>query len=74
MTELKCNKCENKASYSEKYDVYYCKNCNIWLEKKCSDSNCEFCTNRPDSPREADNEECGYFQKGNNHLEEAGDD
>lgn len=47
---IKCAKCGSKASYSEEFDVYYCKKCNIWLEEKCGDVDCEFCANRPDSP------------------------
>lgn len=56
MTEIKCHKCKCKASYNEKYDAYYCKDCNIWLEKKCSDSDCKYCANRPNSPKEVNND------------------
>ena len=38
-----------KGEYSEKYDSYYCKSCNRWLESKCD---CDrFCSERPDTPR-----------------------
>lgn len=41
----------NKSKYSEKYDSYYCIDCNRWIEPKCSDPNCEFCKDRPDKPQ-----------------------
>lgn len=44
----KCSKCQSE--YSERYDAYYCKKCDRWLEKACSDENCSFCTNRPSRP------------------------
>ena len=43
-----CSTEENTASYSEKYDAYFCSKCSSWLEKKCSDSYCVFCTQRPE--------------------------
>ncbi len=36
--------------YSEKYDAHYNKDKNVWLDDKCSDSTCEFCTTRPETP------------------------
>lgn len=32
------------------YDARACLYCNTWLEKACSDPNCPFCANRPESP------------------------
>ena len=46
----KCNKCQREHSYCEKHDAYYCKDCNIWLEKNCGDKTCEYCFNRPEKP------------------------
>jgi len=34
--------------YSRKYDSYYQASTGKWVEKKCSDPNCEFCKDRPD--------------------------
>ena len=42
--------CEETKQYSEKYDCYYCKSCNKWLEDICNDRDCEFCNNRPLTP------------------------
>lgn len=42
--------CENTKQYSEQYDAYYCAECNVWLEDKCDDVDCEFCPGRPDHP------------------------
>lgn len=36
--------------YSEKYDANYDELTNEWLEKKCSDPECEYCAGRPDRP------------------------
>ena len=36
--------------YSAKYDAYYDEELNEWTEPKCSDPECEFCTNRPLTP------------------------
>ena len=46
----KCPNCGGKKSYSDKYDSYYCKKCLIWLEEKCTNSKCEFCSKRPKKP------------------------
>lgn len=34
--------------YSEKFDAYYDDETGEWLEKKCSDPNCDYCAARPD--------------------------
>jgi hypothetical protein len=44
--------CDNKKSYSEEYDCYYCESCNKWSEDKCDDPTCEFCIKRPVTPKE----------------------
>ncbi len=41
--------------YSEQYDAYYDSATNEWLESKCDDPNCEYCTNRPEHPLEIEN-------------------
>ncbi len=46
----RCIHCNNKRNYSDKYDAYYCKKCDYWLEKICCDKNCDFCENRPKYP------------------------
>lgn len=32
------------------HDVYFCEACDVWLEKVCSDPDCEFCPTRPQRP------------------------
>jgi hypothetical protein len=44
--------CEAPKTYSEEYDCYYCEPCNIWSESKCDDLICEYCINRPVTPKE----------------------
>jgi len=34
--------------WSKKYDAYYDPDTLEWLEKKCSDKDCEYCAARPD--------------------------
>lgn len=38
------------GQYDEKYDVFFCPICDDWLEKKCSDDDCDYCKNRPLKP------------------------
>lgn len=38
------------VKYSEEYDAHYNEIKNVWLDDKCSDSTCEFCTTRPETP------------------------
>jgi hypothetical protein len=45
-----CAKCGEELEYSVDDDCLYCEICNEWKEKKCSDSDCQFCTNRPEKP------------------------
>lgn len=45
-----CDMCGNLTDYSEKYDSWYCPDCNIWCEVACSDPNCEYCKDRPETP------------------------
>ena len=49
---LTCTCCSviNKKKYSEKFDAYYNAKANKWLEEKCSDTECEYCKNRPERP------------------------
>jgi len=47
-----CPECGEATNYCEKYDVYFCLVCDLWLEGKCKDPDCEFCTARPDKPSE----------------------
>ena len=50
MTRLKCGCHESSRRYSEKYDAYYCANCNIWLEGICKSKSCSYCMDRPIKP------------------------
>lgn len=36
--------------YSAKYDAVYCADCDEWLEGKCPDRECEYCSVRPEKP------------------------
>lgn len=45
-----CPKCDSEIQYSNKYDAFYCELCNEWLDPKCEDPKCEFCSTRPNKP------------------------
>jgi len=53
---VKCHSCHSTAIYQETFDAYFCAYCNLWLEKKCGDKNCDYCPNRPDKPLPNENE------------------
>ena len=48
--EAFCTRCSTLAIHCEKYDAYYCKPCNIWLEERCIDPLCTACSKRPIRP------------------------
>lgn len=35
---------------SEEYDAYYSISENEWIDSKCDDPTCEFCSDRPERP------------------------
>jgi hypothetical protein len=41
---------EKDIAYSKEYDAYYNQATNEWIDHKCCDPNCEFCTKRPEKP------------------------
>ncbi len=49
-TGSSCDKCGSVIYYDDKYDTYFCQSCNEWLESKCDDPECEYCTKRPEKP------------------------
>lgn len=44
--------CTHPRYYSERWDAFYCKACDEWLEGRCRDHDCEFCKDRPEKPSE----------------------
>ena len=45
-----CPICKNPKKYFALYDCYFCSVCNIWLESKCGDTECDYCQDRPQKP------------------------
>ena len=45
-----CSTCESNFIYYDEFDTYFCPECNCWTESKCSDPNCFYCPNRPETP------------------------
>jgi len=48
--DRKCPYCKSIQFYFIKYDAYFCKKCNKWLESNCKDPKCKFCVDRPKKP------------------------
>ena len=60
-----CPYCGNEKLYIYwKYDAVCCPCCDIWIEKACSDPNCEYCAKRPSTPSEA-----LFMESGSNSYE-----
>jgi hypothetical protein len=49
-SSYQCSVCNGRTKHNERYDAYYCPECNRWNEPACSDPTCEFCSNRPEKP------------------------
>ena len=49
-----CLRCGSKIKLSDIFDAEFCDRCDEWLIDKCSDPNCEFCSQRPDKPSQAE--------------------
>jgi len=49
--------CGHSNIYAERYDAHFCPIDNVWLEKHCDDPACQFCSNRPSRPLDADLDE-----------------
>jgi hypothetical protein len=41
---------EKDTAYSAEHDAYYNPVINEWIDSKCDDPTCEFCTTRPERP------------------------
>jgi hypothetical protein len=48
--DVGCIKCDRPRIYYDRYDAYFCAECNLWLEGACADPGCDYCRNRPASP------------------------
>jgi len=45
-----CNRCGQKLELHPDYDAQFCRRCNRWIESRCLDPQCEFCSHRPERP------------------------
>lgn len=52
MTSGACEICQAYLLYSFEYDASFCPGCNDWREKTCSDPECSYCSERPQTPEE----------------------
>jgi hypothetical protein len=46
----RCNRCGVRTEYNMEFDSSFCRQCNRWVESKCSDPNCDICSKRPERP------------------------
>lgn len=47
-----CVSCGKAGVRNDRYDAYYCEDCNAWIEPACSDPTCQYCNNRPNKPND----------------------
>lgn len=45
-----CKICDGDMALYQRYDAYFCPECNEWGEKACEDPDCYFCQERPEKP------------------------
>lgn len=45
-----CSTCKFNLVYYDDFDAYFCPQCNSWSESKCSNTNCKYCSSRPEKP------------------------
>lgn len=57
MSYVRCKNPEHDIRYNERYDSYWCVQCDEWTESKCSDNECDFCYNRPSKPSEVNDDQ-----------------
>ncbi len=50
ITDEFCPDCSSEKVYYHDYDAKFCPNCNKWLEKRCNDETCDYCSIRPEKP------------------------
>jgi hypothetical protein len=46
----RCPRCGARKVYNQEFDADLCPACNRWLERKCSDAGCSYCSKRPAKP------------------------
>lgn len=46
----KKHSCDVATLYSDRHDSWYCRECDVWTERGCSDLSCQYCTPRPSKP------------------------
>ena len=60
---------QNDENYIEKYDAYFDPDENTWIEDKCGNKECEFCSKRPPTPKQTKKENKKYpYRKLNRRI------
>lgn len=52
-TSNQCKICNSLLLFVFSHDALCCPNCNEWIDQKCEDPDCVFCSTRPDTPAES---------------------
>ena len=50
INDARCTNCDRCRIYHDRFDAYFCAECNVWLEGACTDPGCQYCSNRPEKP------------------------
>lgn len=45
-----CNRCGQPIEMNWDFDALFCRSCNRWIESKCADPHCSYCSKRPVRP------------------------
>ena len=48
--ETACASCGSQLVHHDTFDARFCPGCNVWLESRCADPTCSFCSARPELP------------------------
>lgn len=51
--QSECPMCGRDTLFYHKYDSIICLYCDVWFSKACTDKNCPFCADRPETPSSA---------------------
>ena|ERR1039458_6049452 len=60
----RCNRCGQTSEYCLESDASFCPRCRRWLERRCGDPMCQFCSQRPERPSAVEGRGVGVRLRG----------
>lgn len=45
-----CPKCNDPTERDAVHDAYFCRACDVWTQRGCSEASCNYCVGRPAKP------------------------